>query len=34
MVDRRNAHMVLVGKPAGEDLGIGGKIILKYTLKM
>jgi hypothetical protein len=34
MEDRGNAYTVLVGKPAGEDLGIDGGIILKCTLKI
>jgi GTPase involved in cell partitioning and DNA repair len=34
LVDRRNVYMVLVGEPAGGDLGIGGRVILKWTLKI
>ena len=34
LVDRRIAYMVLVGEPAGGDLGVGGRVILKWTLKI
>jgi GTPase involved in cell partitioning and DNA repair len=30
----RNAYVVLAGKPAGGDLGIGGRVILKWTLQI
>jgi hypothetical protein len=37
-VEKRNAYRILAGKPEGkkdhlENLGVDGKIIIKYSLK-
>ena len=34
LVDMRNSYVILVGKPAGGDLGVGGRVILRWTLQI